>query len=221
MNPGLFPYPAGVASGGGSSLAYPTLWVSRMVVAKGAFVQSPLDFEIYCRKTATGGGTTDPADDTTNYFAVSFERPGSIVNRWSAGAAADQYSYSEFETTSSNLTLSAAARTQVLSLSGKGAVTTIGIVQNQISQARTVRLELIVDGRTIFDATNAYASVTESQYVFAVGFPIRDPGGSTARVDSIREQKICFARSATVWVTSSVAASGTNLVLRSNYEVRT
>ncbi len=194
------------------------LWVSGMTVAQWGLVISPLDGEVYRRKTATGAGTTDPADDTTNYFAVSFERPGAIVNRWSAGAAADQYSYTEFETTSSNLTLSAATRTQVLSLSGKGAITALGLVQSQ-NQARTVRLELIIDGRTIFDATNSYAAVAGSQYVFAVGYPVRNPGASYT--ENINYQKLCFARSLALWVTASVATSSTNLVLRSNYEVRT
>lgn len=219
MNPGIYPFPGGAAvavSSGGK----PPLWVSRMVVAKGAFVQSPTDFEIYCRKTATGGGTVDPADDTTNYFALTFERPGSIVNRWSSGAAADVYSYTEFETTSSNLTLSAGVRTEILSLTGKGALTTIGLLQQQ-SQIRTVRLEVVVDGRTIFDATNAYAAAGTTQYVFAIGTPVRDPGGTTTYTNTVRPQKICFARSAQIWATASVATSGSNLVLRSNYELRT
>ncbi|WP_288379842.1 hypothetical protein [uncultured Massilia sp.] len=55
---------AGVISGA-------TLWVSGQSVARDAAVISPLDRRTYRRKTATGGGTTDPSIDVTNYVLLS------------------------------------------------------------------------------------------------------------------------------------------------------
>lgn len=55
---------AGVLSGA-------TLWVSGQTVARDAAVISPLDRRTYRRKTATGGGTTDPSIDVTNYVLIS------------------------------------------------------------------------------------------------------------------------------------------------------
>ena len=49
-------------------------WASGMTVRKNEIVKSPADNEDYERVTATGGGTVDPADDTTNYVARSYTR---------------------------------------------------------------------------------------------------------------------------------------------------
>jgi len=48
---------------GGSA---PKVWVSGTTYAAGKVVWSPTDYQYYMRKSA-GGGTTDPASDTTNW----------------------------------------------------------------------------------------------------------------------------------------------------------
>lgn len=44
----------------------PQLWVSGTAYAAGKVVWSPTDYQYFMRKSA-GGGTTDPASDTTNW----------------------------------------------------------------------------------------------------------------------------------------------------------
>lgn len=46
--------------------ATPKVWVSGTTYAAGKVVWSPTDYQYFMRKTA-GGGTTDPASDTTNW----------------------------------------------------------------------------------------------------------------------------------------------------------
>lgn len=46
--------------------ATPKVWVSGTTYAAGKVVWSPTDYQYYMRK-GTGGGTTDPASDTTNW----------------------------------------------------------------------------------------------------------------------------------------------------------
>lgn len=48
---------------GGSA---PKVWVSGTTYAAGKVVWSPTDYQYFMRKSA-GGGTTDPASDTTNW----------------------------------------------------------------------------------------------------------------------------------------------------------
>lgn len=46
--------------------ATPKVWVSGTTYAAGKVVWSPTDYQYFMRKSA-GGGTTDPASDTTNW----------------------------------------------------------------------------------------------------------------------------------------------------------
>ena len=82
-------------------------WVSGAPVLQRALVVSPADNEVYIRKTATGSGTTDPADDTTNYNAVSYSRvlnlpvPPVIARSAPAGTFAANIAMSGIPATSS------------------------------------------------------------------------------------------------------------------------
>ena len=184
------------------------LWVSGMTVAKWQEVRSPLDGEVYRRKTATGGGTTDPAADLTNYVAVSYQRPTAITNAWSGGGAAMSggraYQPGYTNAMVSSPALSAGVRQVVLSVSGKGTLQVAGVhIPPAGGTEVTVRLNVIVDGRPIFDATNNFpGSSTSSYFVFAAGWPVLDP---TNAVCVITPSAFEFARTLEVAVTANAA----------------
>ena len=182
------------------------LWVSGMTVAKWQEVRSPLDGEVYRRKTA-GAGATDPAADMTNYLAVSYQRPTAITNAWSGGGAAmsggSYYPPGSGNAMVSSPALSAGVRQVVLSVSGKGTLQVAGIHIPPAASGVTIRLEVIVDGRPIFDATNNFAfSGSASYFVFAAGWPIFDP---TNGVYIITPSAFEFVRTLEIAVTASAA----------------
>lgn len=199
------------------------LWVSGMTVAKWQEVRSPLDGEVYRRKTATGGGTTDPAADMTNYVAVSYQRPTAITNAWSGGGAAmsggGAYPPSSANAMVSSPALSAGVRQVVLSVSGKGTLQVAGVhIPPAGASAVTVRLEVIVDGRPIFDATNNFpGSGSISYFVFAAGWPIFDP---TNAVCVITPSAFEFARTLGIAVTASVARPANTVYNNYTYTLR-
>lgn len=53
-----------------SAVANVTKWISGTTYTEGAVVWSPANLQTYRRKT-TGGGTTDPASDSTNWVVIS------------------------------------------------------------------------------------------------------------------------------------------------------
>ena len=198
------------------------LWSSGMTVAQWQEVRSPLDGEVYRRKTA-GAGATDPADDITNYVAVSYQRPTAITNAWSGGGAAMSggraYAPGSTNAMVSSPALSAGVRRVVLSVSGKGTLQVAGIhIPPAGGTAITVRLEVVVDGQPIFDATNNVpGSSTLSYFVFAAGWPVLDP---TNAVCVITPSAFEFARSLEVAVTASAARSANAVYNNYAYTLR-
>ena len=184
------------------------LWSSGMTVARWQEVRSPLDGEVYRRKTATGSGATDPADDLTNYWAVSYQRPTAITNAWSGGGAAMSggvyYQPSSVNAMVSSPALSAGVRKVVLSVSGKGTLQVAGVhIPPAGASAVTVRLEVIVDGRPIFDATNNFpGSSSIGYFVFAAGWLVFDQANG---VYIITPSAFEFARTLEVAVTANTA----------------
>lgn len=141
--------------GAGSSVR---LWVSGETVTQWDYRKSPLDGETYQRKTATGGGTTDPADDTTNYAAKSFQRITALtaapIGPLQIGATPANY----FAQGTLKPALAAAAtgvRALALSLSGRGNVGFVGLSR---AGSGSARLEIFVDGRSVLDVTSTFAA---------------------------------------------------------------
>ena len=126
-----------VFGGGGGA---PKVWASGMTVAQYDYVVSPADKEVYQRITATGGGTTDPADDVTNYAARSYTRtvalqtPTNLQNQ----AAGDYYFANG--ATKTNPSLPASTRTKVLGLSGRGEVQFLGMLGGSSATTYTAKL---------------------------------------------------------------------------------
>ena len=132
------------------------LWVSGMTVAQWAVVISPLDGEVYRRITATGGGATDPADDTTNYIAVSFERVSSVPIVALAGSGSTATDV--FNGVARVLTgaISVGVRTSILSITGRGCADFLGFFK---ATSGGGTLELFIDGRQVTTGSISGSSI--------------------------------------------------------------
>lgn len=198
--------------GGGASGAKP--WVSGMTVKQYAYVVSPTDLEIYQRKTATGSGTTDPYSDSTNYRPAAFDRVSSIANRWSSGSMSTSSTSSDFNTyvTTAVLAFAAGVRTSILSISGRAALRFFCIQANSSALSGTVRLEVLIDGRTVFDAT--YSSIAANSYALAAGY-VAGSSGSTLvpGFDDFR-----CSNSLQVFITCSAAQTTSALIPKYAYQ---
>lgn len=130
-------------------------WASGMTVRKHQKVVSPADNEEYRRITATGGGTTDPADDLTNYRAASFERTDAILGAEMLAAAGNINNACQGATKSIFGALGVGVRTSVLSVTGRGCLDYLALAK---SAGGTMRIEVIVDGRTVLDRTDTHST---------------------------------------------------------------
>ena len=197
-----------VFGGGGGA---PKVWASGMTVAKWEAVISPLDGEVYRRKTATGSGTTDPADDLTNYIALSFRRTAS-VNTPAASVFRNTYTGAIYTANGSVKTtlgsISAGVRTLALNLSGRGVLTFAAAI-SAVGGAGNVRFELIVDGRSVLDVSPNLSSAVDT--FLALGSLVSAADGSTqipigaAVADSFGVE---FRRSCAIYVTPASSWSG-------------
>ena len=157
------------------------LWTSGLSVKQWDTVKSPLDGELYTRKTATGSGTTDPADDTANYFAASFARCGAMLVKPTAsflsnGGAANNSSYAYGIARVQPGAISTGTRTMIYSQTGRSALTFLGLYA---TGSKTWRVEVIIDGRSVHDAS--YSSTTIHSVCTLIGNVVSGtvPGGSS------------------------------------------
>lgn len=188
--------------GGGSV----KLWSSGETVLKWDYRKSPIDGEIYQRITATGSGTTDPANDGTNYSASSFTRSGyrlEVPPIESAGSS------SAFLSTTVVLfpgAFTGGVRTQILSGAGRGRCSFLSFVP--VMTAASCRIEVIADGRTVYDYTQSVGG-TGNPYIAQIPIGAASPQVSlpfsfTALPDAL---PVVFRRSFEVWVTPSITTS--------------
>lgn len=197
------------------------LWVSGMTVAKWQEVRSPLDGEIYRRKTATGGGTTDPAADLTNYIAVSYVRSTTLPLKTSAWAALGQTSSSYYAFGIPKTTpglIATGVRTQILSLTGRGGVGFIGFFVN--ASSATFRIEVICDGRTIYDATSTPGIAYTSMTILGNTFPGTPPSASGVSQEGFGSPDTNgprFRRSFQVYLTPTVGSFPATGALAASY----
>lgn len=183
----------------------PPFWVSGATVAKGQWVTSSADNEIYQRITATGGGTTDPADDITNYVARSYVRTSGLVPTKQVSAYPGDMSTAIGHLGATKVVVGAitvGARTLALSITGRGVVDYLATAK---SNSGTYRVEVIVDGRTVSDETITAAANKSDIYIgsptlgeatYQSQFAIRQPDG------------VVFKRSFAVYLTAVATAAG-------------
>ena len=182
------------------------LWTSGLSVKKWETVKSPLDGELYTRKTATGSGTTDPADDITNYFAASFERCGAMLAKPTAsflnnGGTASNLSYAYGIPRVQPGVVAINTRTLIYSQTGRGALTFLGLYA---SAARTLRVEVIIDGRSVHDASYSSTSINQVRTLLGNVVSGAVPGGSGVSQEGFGYQDSLgplFRRSLQIYVT--------------------
>lgn len=201
--------------GGGGSVQ---LWVSGATVTQWDYRKSPLDGEVYQRTAATGSGTTDPANDTTNYVAASYVRvsalsvKGAIDNLTNAVA---QFANNSVKVSIASIT--AGVRTQVLNLSGRGSMAFLAIMKAATGGGT---VEIIVDGITIYNSATSTATTTEAHCL--IGAPgSADPGVGSVRPFAVAlpdAMPVIFRRTFVVWYTPTTNASGANATLA--YDLR-
>jgi hypothetical protein len=176
-------------------------WVSGMTVKKNEIVKSPADNEDYERITATGGGTTDPADDITNYVARSYVRTAALPPPPLLGVVGASF-YGA--TTVAHGTLAVGVRTQVLSISGRGVIDYLAAYKGATG---TFRVEVIVDGRTVSDETLTMATANAALYIGSPAYY-----GDTTNFLNLaarQHQGLVFKRSFTVYMTAVVTQTTT------------
>lgn len=205
--------------GAGGGLA--EMWTAARVVQLGELVVSPLDLEVYRRKTATGSGATDPADDLTNYIAVSYVRSTALplkTSAWAAPGATNSAHYAFGITKTTPGAIATGVRTQILGLTGRGGVGFIGFFANAASA--TFRIEVICDGRTIYDATSALGVNYASMTLLGITFPGTPPGAPGVSQDGFGSPDTNgprFRRSFQVYLTPTAGSFPAAGVLAASY----
>ena len=186
------------AGGGGSA----RLWVSGATVKQFDTVVSPLDGDIYRRKTATGSGATDPANDLTNYIAVTYRRcralaaPGATPLAGGSGMSAILAAGGKVVTPAP----AAATRTQIVSVTGRGRARLAGVQWiTNTAAAMTARFEIIIDGRTVLDFTGVNGGVTMPNWTLLGGVWLN----SSVLMPTL--DSVFFRRSFEVYVTPTTA----------------
>lgn len=183
-------------------------WVSGKTYKRRSYVISLLDDEVYSRKTAEGSGTTDPADDTTNYRPVSYTRTAAIAGGGmisNAGAVASIYLGA---TTTVVGALAVGARTNVLSVTGRGSIDYLSYYK---AATGTARVEVIIDGITVMDRTDTY---TTTSALLAVG-QVSSGSAASAQLTEARFETDPhqFRRSLNIWVTNVATIGAANATL--------
>ena len=183
------------------------IWASGSIVRKWQTVRSPADGELYKRITADGSGATDPADDLVNYVAEDYYRVATLSDKgllYSATVPA----YYAVNTTRVAPTIAVGVRSLLFSATGRGALYFLGAAR-QVSATGNFRIEIIVDGRTIFDKS---ANPTGTSWTI-IGSTVPGIIASTNYNDTnaiLDSAPVEFRRSISVYVTPTGTPAGTS-----------
>lgn len=176
-------------------------WASGMTVKKNEVIKSPADNENYERITATGSGTTDPADDVVNYVARSYSRTHTLNSvrlvTVTSGAIANHFLGATKVTLG---VIPTGTRTQILDITGRGALDFFATSKNT---SGTWRIEVIIDGRGACDET---LTTTSTNVQLVVGDTTYG-GAGKADVALQASAPVQFRRSLQLYVTPVVTAS--------------
>lgn len=178
-------------------------WASGMTVRKNEIVKSPADNEDYERITATGGGTTDPADDTTNYVARSYVRTAALAAPRPTNTNSGVVTGLKL-TTSTLASLALDTRTSFLNITGRGYIGTLAISRGGTTGG--LRVEILVDGRAVFDQVVIYSYISQMYiYLGHIG-----PVTASYYPDTVSASAkgIGFVRSFQVFLTPTNAGGG-------------
>ena len=172
-------------------------WASGMTVRKNEIVKSPADNEDYERITATGAGTTDPADDTTNYVARSYTR--TIALPATSQLFPNGLMSGAISTTVGGISTN--VRTSVLNITGRGALSYLGFMKDVTGSS--ARVEIICDGRNIYNVAGSSAP-SPGYLILVLGSPIADPAvsGINGLIAVESTAPVQFRRSLQIYVTA-------------------
>lgn len=187
----------------------PRMWASGVTFAKYETVLSPLDGEIYRRVAATGSGTIDPADDITNYFAVSYERTVSlpeptVFNISHAGTGDNSIAPGSIKDVFGPAGPN--QRIKMVDITGRGLLVFAGLMQTGTAGSRTWRMEIVVDGRVICDRTVPSNNTNRNVIAFCgkmEGFGYGDQAFYAGSVGP-HGRGVEVKRSLEIWVSCSV-----------------
>ena len=185
------------------------LWSSGMTVAQWQEVRSPLDGEVYLRKTATGSGATDPADDTTNYIAVSFGRVSAVpIVTLASSTSLVTYVFNGVTKVLTG-TINIGVRTSILSITGRGRADFLGFFKGAPGGGT---LELFIDGRQV---TAGSISALASNAALLIGSAAGHYDGTSYvnLYNALPMGGVSFRRSLQVFFTPTSSAVGANAAL--------
>lgn len=190
---------------GGSGLQ---VWSATRTIKQWESVISPLDGEIYTRKTATGVSAIDPADDLINYIASSYVRTTSVGVP--AILTAESVVAALTGATQANIpaAISSGVRTLVLEAVGRGALGFLS-TRTSISTAIDVAVELEIDGRVVGSTIHRSTSTSGQSHSTFLGsaVPGLAPNGVAVNRFFAMPQSawVQFRRSMRVYYTPNVA----------------
>lgn len=187
------------------------LWASGETVIQWDYRKSAIDGETYQRITATGSGVTDPADDATNYAAKSYRRVTALPVR--SKYVLNQYNDPQYWATNATKTtpasISAGARTQLLSLTGRGRLEFAALMIVAGTPGNT-RVEVLCDGRAILDTTVSAFTTGEGVVLAGVALDAWITSANSRDYTVAPLEAAAFRRSLQVWMTPTNALASPN-----------
>lgn len=174
------------------------MWNPALTVQRGGHVVSPADAEIYRRVAATGTSGTDPADDLTNYVAVSYSRTAALPAGYQIPYVLPYNPIGIAKTAQTDI--GQGVRTQVLSVSGRGQLMHVGHYRySSGSSAGGCRVEIFIDGRQIY----AWEPVAwNTHYAVHYGNALRTTDVNGNGFIAVQHAGgLAFRRSVAVWIT--------------------
>lgn len=172
-------------------------WASGMTVKKNEVVKSPADNEDYERIAATGAGTTDPADDVTNYVARSYVRTTSLPKGVSSTVGSYSGASINGATAATAGAIAVGVRTLALNITGRGA---IHYLLTGKAESGGMRTEIFIDGRALLDESNTTSVGVSHLYIGGV---VVSTGETTAYRAVPVFNAVQFRRSVQVYLTAT------------------
>lgn len=186
----------------------PPPWAASVEIAKGQWLTSLADNEIYQRIAATGTDTVDPADDLVKYVARSYERTAALQAASLVASGSTVGNIATNVTKSTFGALSVGARTSVLSVTGRGVLDYLLLWKGATG---TTLVEVEVDGRNVLSQTDTY---TAGVALIALGYPATPGDGTNAVRTAVPDPSgVHFRRSLQVWITNTATASNASAFL--------
>lgn len=186
-------------------------WQADMSVRRGETVISSLDSEDYRRVKATGGGAVDPADDIANYVATSYTRVLSLGGMRKVSSSVNSGVWAQNYDKAKTPAVAAGARTLVFSAAGRGELQVAAFYLAVGASTVSIRFELVLDGRTLFDRTDLFGF---NRWLTIVGAPAAGGDGSNSYPGLVLDiEHIKFRRGVQLYMTPVAAlAAGNDLI---------